>query len=269
MKEEVKPWIRRFGRFGYMAKGVVYAMIGILAGLAAIGPGGELTGTSTVLQEIAKMPFGEIVLWIIGIGLIGYIVWDLIKAFKDPENHGTSFKGIIHRIGYFVSGVIYANIAWGAVKLASHTGTTSRGSEKTISAKVMDYPFGVWLIGLVGVIIFLYGAYEFWSGYKMKFLRKIKSHEMSSEEMKVTRHLGRVGMMARGLVLAIIGFFFISTAYTHDPDKSKGLEGALTEVATKPFGMVLLGIVAIGLILYGIFQIIRGRYEIMNFGKHS
>ncbi|HLG27874.1 MAG TPA: DUF1206 domain-containing protein, partial [Paenisporosarcina sp.] len=51
---EAKPWVRRFGRFGYMAKGVVYGMIGVLAALAAFGPGGETTGTSGALQSIAE-----------------------------------------------------------------------------------------------------------------------------------------------------------------------------------------------------------------------
>jgi Mn2+/Fe2+ NRAMP family transporter len=265
---EAKPWVRRFGRFGYMTKGIVYGMIGILAILAAFGPGGETTGTSGALQSIAKMPFGEVVLWIIGIGLIGYIVWDLIKAFKDPENEGKDAKGLIKRTGYFISGIIYANLSFGAIKLASHSGNAGSGdSEKTISAKLMEFPFGIWIIGLIGAIIIGYGLYELFNGGKEKFMEKIKTSEMNDKERKVACLSGKVGLISRGLVLCIVGFFFIRTAYTHNPGESKGLGGALSEVASQPFGQFLLALIAAGLVLYGIYQIIRGRYEYMNFGQ--
>ena len=267
---EAKPWIRRFGRFGYMAKGVVYGMIGILAALAALGPEGETTGTSGALQSIAEMPFGEVLLWIIGIGLIGYIVWDFIKAIKDPENEGTDAKGLIKRTGYFISGIIYANLAFGAIKLASHTGNAGGGdSEQTISAKLMEQPFGVWIVGLVGAIIIGYGLYELFSGVKEKFMEKFKTYEMNAKERKLARISGKVGLIARGVVLTMVGFFFIKTAYTHDAEHSKGLGGALDEMASQPFGQFLLAMAAVGLILYGIYQIIRGRYQHMHFGNEG
>ena len=267
---DAKPWIRRFGRFGYMAKGVVYAMIGILALLAAFGPGGETTGTSGALYSIAEMPFGELVLWVIGIGLIGYIVWGLIKAIKDPENEGTDAKGIIKRVGYFISAIIYSNLAFGAIKLASHTGNAGSGnSEQEISARLMQQPFGVWLIGIVGAVIIGYGIYEFYSGYKEKFMDKFKTYEMNQKERRLARNSGKVGLISRGIVLIMVGFFFVETALKHDPNQSKGLGGALSELAQQPFGQLLLALVAVGLILYGIYQIIRGRYQHMSFGNHG
>jgi hypothetical protein len=265
--KEAKPWMRRFARFGYIAKGLVYGMVGLLAALAAFGPSGETTGTSGALQSISEMPFGQIALWIIGIGLIGYILWDFIKAIKDPENEGTDAKGLIKRTGYFISGLIYTNLAFGAIKLASNSGSAGSGnSEKTISAKLMEQPFGVWLVGLVGAIIIGYGVYELYSGAKEKFMSKFKTYEMNDKERKIARLSGKIGLISRGIVLSMVGFFFIRTAYTNNPNESKGLGGALTELANQPFGQFLLAIVAAGLILYGIYQIIKGRYQLMNFG---
>jgi hypothetical protein len=265
--KEAKPWMRRFARFGYIAKGLVYGIVGVLAALAAFGPKGNTTGTSGALQSISEMPFGEAALWIIGIGLIGYILWDFIKAIKDPENEGTDAKGLIKRTGYFISGLIYTNLAFGAIKLASNTGSAGSGnSEKTISAKLMEQPFGVWLVGLVGAIIIGYGVYELYSGAKEKFMSKFKTYEMNDKERKIARLSGKIGLISRGIVLSMVGFFFIRTAYTHNPNESKGLGGALTELASQPFGQFLLAIVAVGLILYGIYQIIKGRYQFINFG---
>ena len=264
---EVKPWVRRFARFGYIAKGLVYSMVGVLAALAAFGPSGDTTGTSGALQSLAAMPFGEVALWFIGIGLIGYILWDFIKAIKDPENEGTDAKGLIKRTGYFISGLIYTNLAFGAIKLASNTASASGGnSEKTISAKLMEQPFGVWLVGIVGAVIIGYGVYELYSGVKEKFMSKFKTYEMNNKERKIARISGKIGLISRGIVLSMVGFFFIRTAYTNNPNESKGLGGALTEIANQPFGQLLLAVVAVGLILYGIYQIIKGRYQHMNFG---
>lgn len=265
--KEVKPWVRRFARFGYIAKGLVYGMVGVLAALAAFGPSGDTTGTSGALQSLAAMPFGEVALWFIGIGLIGYILWDFIKAIKDPENEGTDGKGLIKRTGYFISGLIYSNLAFGAIKLASNTGSAGgKNSEKTISAKLMEQPFGVWLVGIVGAIIIGYGAYELYKGAKEKFMSKFKTYEMNEKERKIARLSGKIGLISRGIVLSMVGFFFIRTAYTNNPNESKGLGGALTELANQPFGQFLLAIVATGLVLYGIYQIIKGRYQHMNFG---
>jgi hypothetical protein len=265
--KDVKPWVRRFGRLGYWAKGLVYIAVGALAALAAFGLSGDTTGTSGALQSIAQMPFGEVALWFIGIGLIGYILWDFIKAIKDPENDGRDAKGLIKRTGYFISGLIYSNLAFGAVKLASHTGNAGGdNSEKTISAKLMEQPFGIWLVGLVGAIIIGYGMFELYNGVKEKFMSKFKTYEMNQHERKIARISGKLGLISRGIVLSMVGFFFIRTAYTHNPNETKGLGGALTELASQPFGQVLLAIVAVGLVLYGVYQIIRGRYQHMNFG---
>lgn len=266
--QETKPWIRRLGRFGYMAKGTVYFLIGILAVMAALGAGGKTTGTSGMLQTVASKPFGEILLWLIGIGLIGYVVWEIIKVIKDPENKGTDAKGIITRAGYAVSSIMYGAIAFKAISVAMNASSGGGGgSEKTISAKLLAQPFGQWVIGLVGIIIIGYGVYELYTGYTEKFMNKFKVSEMNQHEKKIARKSGKMGLIARGFVLSMIGYFFIQTAITANPEQSKGIDGALAELASKPFGQWLLGIAAAGLMLYGIYEVIRGRYEHMSFGK--
>ncbi|KHE71468.1 DUF1206 domain-containing protein [Halobacillus sp. BBL2006] len=261
-KEEIKPWIRRFGRFGYMAKGAVYGIVGVLAFMAAIGVGGKTTGTSGMLRSLAGVPFGEILLWLVGIGLIGYIVWDFIKAIKNPQN-----KGAISRIGYAVSGVIYGALAFNAIKIAMNAGSSSGNSEQTMSAKLLSQPFGQWIIGAIGVIIIGYGLYELFTGVTGRFMKKFKIGQMDRHEQNVARKSGKMGLTARGVVLGLIGYFFVQTALTANPDQAKGLDGALSELAQKPHGQWILGVVALGLILYGVYQIIRGRHEHMSFGK--
>ncbi|MFG6117116.1 DUF1206 domain-containing protein [Halobacillus sp. MO56] len=266
-KEDIKPWVRRLARAGYMAKGLVYALIGVLAFMAAIGVGGKTTGTSGMFRSVAQVPAGNIILWLIGLGLILYIMWVFIKAFKDPQNEGTDAKGLVTRTGYFISGIIYGTIAFKAFKIAVNAGSSSGGSQDTLSAKLLSQPFGAWILGAIGVITIGYGLYELISGTSQKFLKNFRTIKMSDHEIRIAKNTGTAGLTSRGIVLGIIGFFIVQTAMTHDPSKAKGLDGALAEVSQKPFGQWLLGVVALGLILYGIYQITRGRYEQMMFGK--
>ncbi|GGF12630.1 hypothetical protein GCM10010954_09200 [Halobacillus andaensis] len=264
--EELKPWIRRFGRFGHMVKGTVYGLVGVLSFMAAIGAGGETTGTGGMFRSLAAQPFGEIILWIIGIGLIGYITWVIIKSIYDTSNKGRDLKGLITRTGYLIGGVIYGGLASNAFQIAMHAGS-SGNSEQTISSMLLGQPFGPWLVGLIGLIIIGYGGTELYSGVTNNFLKKFNHHEMNEHERKIAKQSGKMGLISRGIVLATIGFFFVQTGLTSNPDESKGLDGALAEVAQQPFGQWMLGFVALGFILYGIYEITRGRYERMSFGK--
>ncbi|SNZ17349.1 protein of unknown function [Terribacillus aidingensis] len=268
-KEEVKPWIRRFGRFGYMSQGIVYALIGILALLAALHVGGKTTNTGGMLQRVATFPFGNIILWLIGIGLIGYVCWVAILAIKDPNREGNGAKGIIIRIGYGVSAIIYGSIAFNTFRYAATDQGSSGGSQQSISAQLLSYPLGKWLIAGIGVIIIGYGIYEIFSGITGRFMNKFNVHEMNKHERRIGRQSGLVGLVSRGVVFGLIGFFFILTSIESNPDKAKGLDGALAELAQQPFGRWLLGIVALGFILFGLYSIIRGRYQQMSFGKHA
>nr|WP_173918839.1 DUF1206 domain-containing protein [Halobacillus sp. Marseille-Q1614] len=267
-KEEIKPWVRRLARAGYMAKGLVYSLVGLLAFMAAIGIGGKTTGTTGMLRSLAAMPLGNTLLWLIGIGLTFYIIWVFIKAIKDPTNEGTDVTGLIARTGYFVSGIIYGTLAFNAFKIAMNAGNGG-GSKQSMSARLLEMPLGAWILGAVGAVTIGYGIYELYGGISQKFLNKFRVGEMSRHEKKAAKRFGTMGLTARGIVLGLIGFFIIQTALTHNPDKTRGLDGALSEVAKQPFGQVLLGLVALGLVLYGVYQMIRGRYEHMSFGKRK
>jgi Domain of Unknown Function (DUF1206) len=268
-KEEVKPWIRRFGRFGYMSQGIVYALIGILAFLAALHVGGKTTGTGGMMQKLATLPVGNIILWLIGIGLIGYVCWVVILAIKDPNKEEKGAKRIIIRMGYGISAVIYASIAVNALRYAATNQGSSGGGKQSISIQLLSYPLGRWIIAGIGVIIIGYGIYEFFSGITGRFMNKFNVHEMNKHEQRIGRQSGRIGLVSRGVVFGLIGFFFILTSIQSNPNKAKGLGGALAELAQQPYGRWLLGIVALGFILFGVYSFIRGRYQQMSFGKRA
>ncbi|TLS37938.1 DUF1206 domain-containing protein [Pseudalkalibacillus caeni] len=265
--DKAKPWVKKFARFGYAAKGVVYILIGILSLMAALGVGGKTTGSKGAFASVASKPFGEVLLWIVGIGLVGYVIWRIYQVIADPGHKEVNMKSIVIRIGYAISAGIYGFLAYKAIMIAIHAASGSSGSKKTVTAKMMAQPFGQWVIGLVGAGILIFGLYEFYKAFKEKFKEKLKKGEMSQAEVKWATIAGKVGLSARGVTFVIIGFFLIQTAYTADPNKTKGLDGALSKIAEQPFGQWMLGIVAAGLLFYGIFMVFKAKYRRINFSS--
>ncbi len=252
-----------FARFGYAAKGFVYGAIGILALLAAFTTGGDTTDTGGALQAIAKQPFGKILLGLIAIGLVGYVIWRFIEAINDPRDKGTDAKGIFTRLGYLLSGLAYIGVAANAALLAIGSGGSSGGgnSKQDWTAMVMQQPFGRWLVGIGGAVTIGIGFYRIYRAYKTKFRKKLNLSELNHQQEKLLVNISRFGIAARGIVFVMIGFFIIQAARNYDPDKVKGLDGALLTLAQQPFGKVLLGLMALGLIAYAIYLFIQARYR--------
>lgn len=257
-------WIERLARFGFAAKGVVYAVVGFLAAQAAFGTGGRTTDTQGALQSIVSQPFGQILLAIVAIGLVGYVLWRFVQAILDPENEGSDAKGVAKRIGYAISGLIYASLAFSAVKIIAGSSSGSGNGDSSTqdwTARVLAQPFGQWLVGLGGAFLIGLGFYYFYRAFTAKFRKKLKIREMSIAEERWATRLGQLGIAARAVVFIIIGFFLIQAARQSDASEARGLGGALGSLAGQPYGPWLLGLVAIGLIAYGIYMGVEARYR--------
>ena len=252
-------------RFGYVAKGFVYGAIGILALLAAFSVGGgKTTGTTGALHSIANQPFGQILLLLIAIGLVGYVIWRFIEAIKDPEDKGNDAKGIVSRLGYAMSGFAYAGVAFNAALLAfGSSGGSSGGSssKQDWTAKVMQQPFGRWLVGIGGAIIIGIGVWRIYQAYKIKFRKKLNLSELSSQQKNWLVNISRFGIAARGVVFIMLGFFVLQAARNYDPQKVKGLDGALLTLTQQPYGKLLLALMALGLMAYAVYLLVQARYR--------
>ncbi|MGM0754036.1 MAG: DUF1206 domain-containing protein [Bacillota bacterium] len=261
---DIKPWIRGFARIGYVSRGLVYMLIGALAVMAALGIGGSTSDSSGAFSAVASKPFGEVLLWILGIGLIGIVLWRLIQVVKDPEHVKNDGKSMFRRLANLISGIAYGSLTYNAFAIAMHAKSSGSGSKQTLSAKLLSQPFGQWIVGIIGLIIIGYALYEIHKAYTEKYTNKFKRHEMSEKEWELGRKTGKLGLYSRGTVFLLIGYFFIQTAITADPDKTQGLDGALSKIAQQPYGQWLLGIVAVGLFVYGVFQILKGKNRHMS-----
>lgn len=254
--------VKKLARFGYVAKGVVYVIIGALAVMTAVGAGGSIEDSSGAIETIAQQPFGRILVGLTALGLMGYVIWRAVQVIMDTEDKGTDTKGILARIGFLVSGITYAGLAFLAGRMALGGGGSGGDSSKqALTAKLMSQPFGLWLVGAVGLIVIGVGLFHFYQAYKAKFMQEYKSGEMSVTQRHWAKRLGQFGLSAHGVTFCIIGGFFIVAARQADPNEAKGLSGALSTLARQPYGPWLLGGVALGLVAYGVYCFSRARYR--------
>jgi hypothetical protein len=259
---QTPDWLEKLARVGYLTKGVVYAIIGVLAVMTAVGAGGGTGGSQNAIQMIGQQPFGQALLIITAVGLFGYAAWRIVQSITDPENEGTDKKGIAKRIGYFVSGAAHALLGVTAVQMVTGSGGGGGSSKQTWVAKLMAIDtVGPILVGALGAIIVGVGIYQVAKAYKVEFAKKLKTHEMSQREQDVAIKVGRAGLTARGIVFAIIGGYLVKAAITHDPSKMKTLGEALAEIGSQTYGAVLLGLVAAGLVAYAVHQMVFAKYR--------
>lgn len=259
-------WMTIFARLGYVAKGVVYLIIGWLAVEVAIGVGGKTTDQRGALQTINEQPFGKFLLVLVIIGLIGFAIWCFLQAWFDTEGKGSDIKGIIGRLGYAITGVSYAILAFGAFQLVTRTGTGSATKSTTtstqdVTAQLLNHSWGVAAVVILGLIIIGVACYMFAKAYTAKFQRRLQLTGLSTQLRRGVIFLGRFGYAALGVVFSIIGIFLIVAAVQHNPQEAKGLDTALRTLAQQPFGPVLLGIVALGLVAYGVYSFVEARYR--------
>ncbi|MEG4458923.1 DUF1206 domain-containing protein [Microcoleus sp. N9_A1] len=257
------PWFERLARLGYAAKGLVYFIIGFLAAQAAFGSGGKTTDTKGALTTIVSQPFGKFLLFLVTIGIVGYVLLRIVQTILDPEHAGEKMdaKRIATRIGYAFSGLAYAGLAVTAVKLMLGSGGSSGNSTQDWTAWFLSQPFGQWLVGLGGAVTIGIGFSYIYKAFKGKFRHNFKLHQMSQNEQTWAVRLGRLGIAARGIVFSIIGVFLIQAAKQSDASEAKGFGEALASLQQQPFGPWILGLVALGLISYGIYSVIEARYR--------
>jgi len=253
------PWFEKLVRFGYVAKGTVYLIVGLLAAQAAIGTGGKMTDTSGALQEIVIKPFGKLLLSLVVIGIVGYVLWRFVQAMLDPEHpkKSASAKRIVQRIGYLISAIAYSGLAITAVELILETGGIDGEAAEDWTELVLAQPLGQWLVGLGGAIVLGVGVSYFYRAYTTEFQRHFKLRHMSSAERRWAKRVGQFGIAARGVVFCIIGLFVIVAALKSDATEVKGVGEALAVLD----GSWILGIVALGLIAYGVYSMIEARYR--------
>lgn len=255
------PGLVRVSRFGWLAKGIVYLISGVLAllvaarsqGLTDGGVSGSQEASPTgAIKEVAGHGPGVILLWVLAAGMILYALWRVVAALMPG---GYDAKAMVHRIGYLISAIIYTTFAVTAVALTRSSGETPDGNRKVtdITASVMKVTAGRWILGLAGVVVVAAGLYHVVKGFKQDINDELDLSGLPPMRARWTRITGAVGEAGRGIGIALVGFFLCRSALTYDPNEATGLDGALRRLIQYSWGVAAVAVVGIGFVAYGLF----------------
>ncbi|WP_324720548.1 DUF1206 domain-containing protein [Salinimicrobium sp. HB62] len=255
--------IKTMARAGFIAKGVVYGIIGVLTFKAAFDMGGQKAGQMQVLEFLEKQTFGNILLILMALGLACYAAWRFIQSIKDPENIGDDKKGTAKRIGFFCSGLLYLGFGvLAAIKAFGSTGGSSGSSGSAQQSSFLASETGLWIIGIVGAGIIIAGIFQFVKAYKNDYYKKLGLAALGDQKKRESvKKTAEFGLSARGVILVIIGFFAIKAAVNSNPSEIKTTQEAFAFLQDSSYGPWLMGIVAAGLVAYAVYMFLMAKYR--------
>ncbi len=247
-------------KFGFLAKGTVYLLAGLLTLRAAV-EGGTPRDEHAAVRAIGEQPAGQVLLVLIGIGLGCYALFRLAQAALSTQDGASKLKDLGKRIGRLASGFLHVGLSVTAFQLAR--GRPSEGGEhaaQTWAGRLLEQPFGSALLVVIGGVVVIAGMVQLALAVTTAFQRELDLSRARAEERRWTIRLGRIGHFARGVVFVLMGVFAIRAALLGSAAEVEGMSGALRKLQTGPYGFVLLSSVAAGLALYGVFMLVSSRY---------
>jgi hypothetical protein len=248
-------WLVKVGTAVY---GVVYVVVGWLAVQIAFGDSAGQASGQGALREIAQQPFGEVMLWVACVGFVALVVWKLCEAVAGHKERDDG-KRVAARVGSAAKAILFAVLA--VLAFQTLTGSSGGGkSEEGYTAELMQMPFGQPLVVAVGAAIIGYGVYSVYKGLSDKWRKSLEAEGTSGDIGTAVTVLARTGYTSRGAAFAVIGGLFAWAGFTHDAEKSGGLDQALLTLRDAPFGKILLVAAAIGLACFGVFNVVKAWY---------
>lgn len=256
------PWL---GRCGFVGRGLVYVVVGAFIVYAALTTEAA-KGWRGAFLALRDLPGGIPAVLVLTVALGTFIAWRLAESLLDPESIGNDVKGLALRGVYLVSAGVYTALAWKALTVLLGTSSSSDdGKTQHATALAMSAPLGRWLVLVVGIVVVIVALVQISRSVTLDVHKRLG--RAGSELSTWIAVLGRIGLLCRGLVFAIIGGFFIYAAWFYAPGKARAMSGALRAIAAQPFGAWLLGAIGVGLIAFGLFCLAIARYRRFTCGS--
>ena len=206
-------------------------------------------------------PVGGAALVVISAGLLAYAVWKLMQAIRGRRPEGGGAVKLWERVSDAAGGLAYLVFLAIAVEVLTGTSGNSSGETRRAAAGVLGWPGGGVIVGTAGALLIAVSANQLWDAVSGGFADEIETERMSAAERAVLMVIGRVGLAARAIVFALVGYFLVRTAIDYQPRSAVGVDGALGRLRGEPLGPVLLGLVAAGLLTFAAFSLLEARYR--------
>ncbi|MER5733235.1 DUF1206 domain-containing protein [Streptomyces sp. NPDC002138] len=248
-------------RCGLVARGVLYVLTGLLAVRIAFGESAGEADRQGALQTLAGQPFGRVMVWAVGAGLVCMVLWRLSEAvFGAAGPHGDTAGKRLAAAG---RALFYATAAYSVLSFAAGSGGEGSGDEQSrdITARALQLPAGQWLVGAAGIGIAIAGVTIAVRAALRRFRDHLRMGGVSAGWRRAVDFLGVAGGVSRGAVFAVAGGFACYAAWTYDPGRARGVDDTLRAFTGTPAGPWLMVAVGVGLMLFGVFSWAMARWR--------
>jgi hypothetical protein len=262
LKPKLRPWIRTGARFGHLAIGLAYIVLGVVAFVATLDVGVRAVGFQGALRRVFESHAGAAFLAVIGFGLLADGVWQGIRAALNTDLVDPGLRGYLDRGSWVISGLVHLGLGIVAIKLA--VGIRQKPTESQLkfwTESIMALQFGGWLIVAAGIVVIIVGIIFIRRAVIGDIDRWLDLSSVIRPIRVLVIMLGRFGVAARGAVFMVGGMLLVLAAVHVSPQEARGLGGTLRTIEAQHYGRILLACVALGYIAYGIFELARARYR--------
>jgi len=261
----LSDWKKTTARAGYSAKTVMYVMLGAFILTSVFNTlHREKASQSHVFITLKEQPLGQFFLAALVVGLACYASWRWLQIFlSNRQNSSNALMYIINKLFFFFSGIFYFVAAYAGIKtlIDARNSASSQDNGKQVSAFLMQYEWGMFLVAGLGACIGIFAVVQFKHAITADFLDKFSTTSLNSSTKKCVTVTGRVGYFARGIVYTIVGGFFIVAALYSNPSEAGGLQKALKTIVQQPFGPYLIATVGVGFIMFGLYCALEAKYR--------
>jgi uncharacterized protein DUF1206 len=245
-------------RLGYVARGLVYLSIGLIALLAVAGLAPHTRGAVGALGAWSHWPLGNVLLWFTGLGLYGFAGWRVLQSVFDADQQGRTAKAWASRAGQAVSGLIYGALAVSVFDLIDtlhdlrHVG--EQAETRATVAAVMAWPLGSKVVMAGGLFILACGI-----GNAIRaFVDDFGSTLRCDPRTRVWAcRLARVGYFGRGLAMLPAGFFMLLAGWHERAVEARSVGSALWALHAQAFGDIVLALIGVGVVAFGCFAFVE------------
>jgi hypothetical protein len=254
------PVLHALARTGLAVRGLLYVIIGVLAIRIAVGRPRQQADQDGALRTLAGTSLGSVLLWLVVAGFAGLALWQLAGAIYGLP--GANGRKPVKRLAALGRALLYVVSAYVTLKYALGAGAPQSGNQQPVdlTAAALRHPGGQLLVIIIGAALTAGGGWLAWRAWRRDFLDDLQTGRMRARTRRTVERLGLAGETARGIIFVTVGIFLITAAVRSQPSQAKGIDSALRVLAATPAGPWLLAVVAIGLVMFGLYSCCQARW---------
>ena len=247
-------------RIGSAAKGLVYFLMGLFCLGTVVNISTGTSGPEETIAWLGRNPYGQVVYFVLGTGILCYAAWRLYEAFLDPFARGKSFAALFYRLNCIIVGICYGALAVYSFRrlFRFYDGGEIR---KDALQLVLQLPYGAAITYIIAVAVVGAGISALYTGFSNAHMRDVDNWALTRVQRKGFEIVGAVGLGGVAAVYFIMAYSLYRVAQMNYADNFMGVGDSLAYLEGWSVGLMLMLITGVGLLAYGIFMFLLAYYE--------